>query len=427
MNNKKKIKINYIIIFLFSLLFLNVSCANKQLLNDNVNNKLENSSELIGKVETTIISDINNEDTLDDIEENVNDTIVVEEDNNAELLEQEITDNKEIKLVDKLVFAGDIYIAKRNINAYSEGGIEKVISADYQKIINKSDLFFANLEFCISDRGTAQEKTYTFVASPSVVNILKDAKIDCVNVANNHTLDFGVDAFLDTLKHLKDANIDYVGGGVNFDEANKTLIKTINGRKYAFITATCVVPSFKWIAKEDTPGLLSGYYGTYVTKAIKQIKDNNLDVDKIIVYIHWGKEKELLSNEEQKKLAHTFVNVGADLVVGSHSHTIQEIEYYNGVPIIYSLGNFIFGSTWTDTALLTCDFNYDENGESTGLKISMDLGTSGYEQVRPYTSISEKKAKLEEFIKNCINCKLDENGYIIENIEEEIMEEIVNN
>ena len=329
------------------------------------------------------------------------------------------------KNIDRIVFAGDIYINKKNINAYNDGGIDKIIQKDYQKFIDKHDLFFSNLEFCISERGIAADKTYTFIASPSVVNILKEAKIDAVNVANNHTLDFGVDAFLDTLDNLKNANIEYVGGGKNFEEANKTYIKNINGRKYAIITATCVVPSFKWIAKEDTPGLLSGYYGTYVSKAIKKIKESEEQIDKIIIYMHWGKEKELLSNDEQKKLAHAFVDAGADIVIGSHSHTVQEIEYYRNTPIIYSLGNFIFGSTWTETALLSCEFHYGDNEE---LKIKMNLGISGYEQVRPYTNY-EKSTKYNEYILKCINCEYDKNQYIVEKVlkDDEDINNIVNN
>lgn len=319
------------------------------------------------------------------------------------------TNNKDI---DTLVFAGDIYFSKRNINAYDDGGVYKVLQKDYIDIIDDHDFFVANLECCLTDADEASNKEFTFKVSPKYVSILKDMHIDLVTVANNHSMDFGEKGFLETIDSLNKVGIDYYGGGKDENEATKPYILEINGRKYALISATSVVPNVNWFANTERAGLNSGYYGNAVCNQIKTIKDK---VDKVIVYIHWGVEKDTVSNEDQQTMGRKFVDFGADLVVGTHSHRLQEVEYYKNVPIVYGIGNFIFGSTWTDTELLSVTFDYteDNNGNT---KIKLIPGTCGYELTAPLsTEQKQYKFVAENIITKSPTCTLDEDGYIIKN------------
>lgn len=313
---------------------------------------------------------------------------------------------------DTLVFAGDIYFSKRNINAYDEGGIHKVLSKDYIDIIDEHDFFVGNLECCLTDEEDASNKEFTFKVSPKYVSILKDMHLDLVAMANNHALDFGESGFIDTLNTVNSEGIDYVGGGIDEQDATKAYILSLNGRRYAIINATCVVPNVNWFAKDDRPGVNSGYYGTTVCNQIKAIKNK---VDKVIVYIHWGVEKDTISNEEQQTMGRKFVDFGADLVVGTHSHRLQEVEYYKNTPIVYGIGNFIFGSTWTDTEILSITFDYTDNLKG-DTKIKLIPGSCGFELTAPL-STEQKRNKFiaENIITKSPTCTLDEEGYIIKN------------
>lgn len=313
---------------------------------------------------------------------------------------------------DTLVFAGDIYFSKRNINAYDVGGINGVLDQKYIDIIDKHDFFVGNLECCLTDADEATDKEFTFKICPKYVSILKDMHLDLVTVANNHAMDFGEAGFLETLQSLQNEGIDYVGGGKDQTEATKPYILELNGRRYAIISATCVVPNTNWFATAEKAGLNSGYYGNAVCNQIKKIKDK---VDKVIVFIHWGVEKDTVSNEEQQNLGRKFVDFGADLVVGTHSHRLQEVEYYNDIPIVYGIGNFIFGSTWTDTEILSVTFDYSENdnGET---KIKLIPGTCGYELTSPLTTEQKQYKFIEEnIIPKSPTCALTDDGFIVKN------------
>ena len=318
------------------------------------------------------------------------------------------------KDVDSFAFAGDIYFSKRNINVYDNGNINNVLDQQYIDIIDSHDYFVGNLECCLTDADEATNKEFTFKVSPKYVNILNDMHLDLATIANNHVMDYGEKGFLETLDVLKDNGINYVGGGKDEQEATKPYILVINGRRYAIISATCVVPSVKWFAAEDRAGVNSGYYGNAVCNQIKAIKDK---VDKVIVFIHWGVEKDTISNEEQQTMGRKFVDFGADLVVGTHSHRLQEVEYYNDVPIVYGIGNFIFGSTWTDTELLSVSFDYTDSKKG-NTKIKLIPGTCGYELTLPLSTEQKRNKFIEEnIIPKSPTCRLDEEGYIVKNVE----------
>ena len=310
---------------------------------------------------------------------------------------------------DLFYFMGDVYLSKHPRSAYDEMGVKGIIDDSYQKLINSGDFIVANLECSITDKTSdAADKTFTFALPTKYVKAFKEIGINLFTMANNHILDYGVDSMLNSMKLLDDNGIQHIGVGRSIDEARTAYIKEIEGKRYAFIGASSVLPAESWKATYDNAGVFNGYNIADLCEEIKAVKPY---VDKVIVYMHWGRELEETSNDWQKQYARRIVNAGADLVVGAHSHTVQEIEYYNGVPIIYSLGNFIYGGTMRDTILLEASFDYsnDKNGQ---LQLRIYTGVSNYQKVRKDWNKEEIAVKIKNLQDRSSTCYIGDNGYI---------------
>ena len=173
-----------------------------------------------------------------------------------------------------LLFAGDIYFSNHVLNAYDRvGGIGGVLGESLRETIAESDIFMANLEFPFSDRGTqAADKQFTFRVSPSRVSILQEIGPDIVTVANNHALDYGTDALLDTCDTLDSAGILHVGSGKNLEEAKQPQIIEKNGKKIGFLGASRVFPTGGWAAGSSHPGMFSAYDTASVVQEIQKVK-----------------------------------------------------------------------------------------------------------------------------------------------------------
>ena len=384
----------YSLLFILILLCFFISCNYKQ----NENNLLFSSSN------SDINKSLNDETELN--EEKSKQNLV-----NNSLKYKKIYTKNENEI--NLLFSGDVLISRKTKIAYKNKGIKGIINQNYLNIINNNDAFIGNLECVISDKGEQEDKQWTFRASPSYVSILKDLNFDLMSIANNHTLDYGKTAFLDMLDILDDNQLGYVGGGKNYNEAINPFVIEANNKKIAIISTSIVLPSTSWVATKNNCGINDGYIDSVTRKQIINAKNN---YDKVIVFVHWGKEKEYIANKSQNKYAHLYVDAGADLVVGSHSHTIQNLEYYKGVPIIYSLGNFIYGSTSTETSLLNVSFSIDDYGQIDDTKIRLYPGTSFYEYTKAYDKDNKKKF-IYNLIFKSINCFYDEKTDCIYDLE----------
>jgi poly-gamma-glutamate synthesis protein (capsule biosynthesis protein) len=318
-----------------------------------------------------------------------------------------------------LLFGGDVYLSDHVLNAYNKaGGISGVLDSAYRQEIADADIFFVNEEFPFSDRGTqAADKQYTFRLPPEKVSIFQEIGIDGVTLANNHALDFGTDALLDSCAALDSAGIPHTGAGANLDAAKQAVTYEVNGRKIAIIGASRVFPQADWAAGANHPGMLTAYDPTVLLEQIRTLRQNQ---DIVIAYIHWGIEREETPNDLQKNLARQLIDAGADLVIGAHPHVLQGIEYYKGKPIIYSLGNFIFGSSIPRTALLKVTFepaSDGQSGEQTAVAaphLTLIPGTSA----SGYTHTLENESQKKEFINYMqsisFNVNIDENGDVFE-------------
>lgn len=284
----------------------------------------------------------------------------------------------------RFVFAGDILLSDHVLGAYHKAGsIDGVVDQTYQSVIDSSDVFMVNQEFPFSDRGTAAaDKQYTFRLPPEKVSLFQEMGIDIVTLANNHALDFGTDALLDTCATLDAAGIYRVGAGADLDEAKMPVIMDIKGKTIGFLGASRVIPVGSWNATSKSPGMLTTYDPTVLIEEIKKAREI---CDFVIVYVHWGIERDEYPQDYQRTMARQYIDAGADMVIGSHPHALQGMEYYNGKPIIYSLGNFVFGSSIPKTALLRADWD----GENLSLAFVPGTSSGGY--TRALTDEAQKE------------------------------------
>lgn len=250
-----------------------------------------------------------------------------------------------------LTFGGDTLLTRRigeQIDPFA--GIRPPLA--------ESDLAIVNLETAVSTRGRAQAKTFTFRSPPTFADRINAAGIDVVSLANNHSLDFGLDALSDTIDNLDRAGVAHVGAGSTLEEALAPATFEISGTSVAVLGASQIIPNGAWPATPTRPGIASA--GKHVINretqqllaAVRSAKEAN---DVVIVVMHWGIEGDPCPSVVQRQLGRLLRDNGATAVLGAHPHILQPIvrdiratpvgetdgEFDEGV-IAYSLGNFIW-------------------------------------------------------------------------------------
>ncbi len=319
----------------------------------------------------------------------------------------DVADEAEAEPVDmtaSIVFTGDVELSESVQANYDASGVDGVVAADVKSLMTDADICMINNEFCFSTRGEkAPDKQYTFRVDPGYVSLLTDMGVDIAGLANNHVLDYGHDALTDTFSTLSDAGIEYTGAGNSLEEASQLIIKTDDsGRKYGFLAASHVIPVGSWNVINSQPGEFCFYDETDLINAIEEADSQ---VDYLFVMVHWGVEHTTELEDYQVNDGHKMIDAGADAVIGMHSHCLQPIEYYNGKPIFYSLGNFIFNQTIKSGGGGAVEFAIDENNNLTYRIVPITAsGACTYVDADGYSYIDGISD----------NVKVDENGYISE-------------
>jgi gamma-polyglutamate biosynthesis protein CapA len=204
------------------------------------------------------------------------------------------------------------------------------------EITNSAEVTFGNLESPLSTRGMKGDQIYSFRGDPETVKGLVYTGFKVLNLANNHSYDYGKKAFEQTLEVLNKNNIKVIGAGKNVTEARVPAIFDLGDLKIAFLGYDLSPGAFP--AGKDHPGVAKARHA-WIIKDLEKAKEV---ADFVIVSFHWGIEYQDFPTEYQKSLAHMAIDCGADIVVGHHPHTFQGIELYKGKLIAYSLGNFVF-------------------------------------------------------------------------------------
>ena len=311
-----------------------------------------------------------------------------------------------------VAFAGDILFdpgyAVMSKLQQNGGQISAGIAPDLIEEMRSADIMVLNNEFPYSDRGTpTPEKQFTFRARPQTVSYLGDLGVDLVSLANNHAYDYGETAFLDTMDTLAQAGIAYVGAGRNLQEARRPVYYIINNMKIAFVAATQIErldnPDTKG-ATDTSAGVFRCWNGDNLLETVWEARQNS---DFVIVFLHWGTENQDTIDWAQEKQAPEVAEAGADLIIGAHPHCLQQISMVNGVPVVYSLGNFWFNSKTVDTGMVKVVLN--ENGLQSlqfipclqsGCKTSLVQG--------------EEKRRILNYMRGLSgSVQIDDDGYVI--------------
>jgi poly-gamma-glutamate synthesis protein (capsule biosynthesis protein) len=246
-----------------------------------------------------------------------------------------------------LLFTGDIMLSRSVGDTMKAKNDWTWPFARIASVTAAADITFGNLETTISTGGAKNGCTYCFRADPKSVAGLLLAGFDVLSVANNHMWDYGPQAFTDTLSYLAVNDISAVGGGRNADEAGAPVVRTVRGTRVAYLAFTDILPASA-TALPDRAGI-----NTWNEQRMReQVAQARTMADVVVVSFHTGTEYELIHNAMQERIYHAIIDAGADLVIGTHPHVVQDIEQYNGKWIAYSLGNFVFDQNWSDATRL---------------------------------------------------------------------------
>jgi poly-gamma-glutamate synthesis protein (capsule biosynthesis protein) len=207
--------------------------------------------------------------------------------------------------------------------------------------LKQAQIVFGNLEGPLTAGGTSEtNKQYIFRSPPDkVAPALARAGFNIVSLANNHMLDYGPQGLEDTRSALDKVGIQTVGAGRNLAEARASAIIMTQGMSVAFLAYSLTFPEEFW-AGANKPGTAFGHE-RYVREDVAAARRR---ADIVVVSFHWGTEGKTELRDYQIGLARAAIDAGASVVLGHHPHILQAVERYRQGVILYSLGNFVFGS-----------------------------------------------------------------------------------
>lgn len=314
-----------------------------------------------------------------------------------------------------ICFAGDINLDESwGTTQYMDAqpnGIYDCISKELIDTMQAADIMCLNNEFTYSTGGAPMEgKAYTFRAKPERVEILHQLGVDAVTLANNHVYDYGRDALLDTFSVLEEADIPYFGAGRTIQDAMKPLYLEVDGKTVALVAASRAEKNkMTPQADDENPGILRCYDTELFLQVIKEAKENS---DFCIAFVHWGTEYSFDLEQVQLSTGKEYLDAGADAVIGAHSHCLQGMEYYDGKPIIYNLGNYWFNEKTLDTMLVQLHFSGDDTETQLTVQI---IPAVQAEYKTTYASEESEQRRIYDFLERIsVNVDILDDGTVVE-------------
>ncbi|MFF1381931.1 CapA family protein [Arthrobacter sp. NPDC058288] len=245
----------------------------------------------------------------------------------------------------RLVFLGDVMLG-RLVNQQLRTVPPAFPWGDTLPVLAQGDIRFANLECVLADGGTPQPgKVFHFRSDTRNAAVLTAAGIDAVSLANNHVLDYGADAFRETLPALDRSGILHAGAGPDLEAAQRPAIRRAGQAAVGLIAFTDNQPD--WEAGPHRPGV---YYvpadgrqqgDARVRDLLALVRRTKARADLLVVSAHWGGNWGADVPSAHRDLARALVDAGADVVFGHSAHIFRGVELYRGRPLIYSTGDFI--------------------------------------------------------------------------------------
>ena len=309
-----------------------------------------------------------------------------------------------------ITFAGDILMDPGYSagDALTKRGAEGSFDEEALSIMRSADLFVVNNEFAFTSRGTAVSKQYNFRADPKNAQILKDMGADLVTLGNNHTYDYGEEGLLDTLDTLKAAGVPYIGAGKDFAEASAPAIYTVDGFRISLVNAESILFNSNppaQCAQEGKPGTFDCYRPEMLFEAVRKAKAES---DYCVAILHWGSEGKSTPNEKQLMLSRGAAEAGADLIIGGHPHVLQTIGRVGAVPVVYSLGNYLFHSGTYDTGVIQAVFRPSDKRLDTLRFVPMQC-----RNMKVFTLFDSEKERLLKYMRSLSpEVQINEDGII---------------
>lgn len=251
---------------------------------------------------------------------------------------------------------------------YAFSGLDDVFATD--------DLTVVNLECAASTSGSPTKRVFNFNCGPDPLPAIRRAGVDVVNLANNHGADYGFDALVETRRNAAAAGLLPVGAGINAEEAHQPAMIERGGWRIAVLGFNAVLPGESWLAGPDRPGMADGTNLETMAAAVRSADEK---ADLVVVTIHWGRELDLVPRDIELERAKAMIDAGADIIFGHHSHRLQPLEMYEGRPVAWSLGNFVwprFSLAGSRTAI--AQVTVEPDGSMSACLIPVDIVSHGH-------------------------------------------------
>ncbi|MCC3357366.1 CapA family protein [Bacillus sp. REN16] len=283
--------------------------------------------------------------TLNNVKANTNTASYTARNHDFKKTEQEFkpfTTSMTLSAIGDILIHSIVYNDANTGNGYDF----KPMIANVKDLLENADLTIANQETIVGGTEIGLSTYPSFNSPFEVADAFKDAGVDIVSIANNHTLDRGEKAIISATNYLNSIDIEYTGGYQSPEDKSRIRILNRNGINIAFLSYTYGTNGIPVPNGKDY--LVNLIDMELIKKDIKAAKEA---ADVVSVSMHWGNEYQLLPNDHQKQLAQQLADEGVDIIIGHHPHVLQPMDWLTGKDgnqtfVVYSLGNFLSGQMW---------------------------------------------------------------------------------
>jgi poly-gamma-glutamate capsule biosynthesis protein CapA/YwtB (metallophosphatase superfamily) len=248
--------------------------------------------------------------------------------------------------VHHLAFGGDLCTGKTLNTAIHDPAQAQAMFRDAPPILRDADLALVNSEGVIAgggriaDRGEPRPILYR--ARPELIELLRDAGVDVLNLGNNHAGDYGPDALHEQLDRLLVAGMDYVGGGRDAADARTPAYRRVGDTVVAIVGAD-LTGTTPYAATDDRPGSLVVDPKDAVAAFAPILAEARQHADLVFLTVHWGPNFAKAPTAEVRAVGRALIEAGFDAILGHSAHVPQGVELVDGKPILYDAGNFLAG------------------------------------------------------------------------------------
>ena len=276
---------------------------------------------------------------------------------------------------------GDVNLDPTFVRTFPKEGYE-IAWSGLDGLFNADDLTVVNLECSPGSGGSPWNKKWTFTCDEAAYESMRAAGVEVTNVANNHSADFGLDAMLTGLELLQASDLTPVGAGATPEAAYRAGVFEVDGWTVAVLGATAVGPeNGSWIVRDDRPGLAAA---TNVEAMAAAIRAADELADIVLVSVHWEEESQTTPPGWVRRLGEAYIDAGADGIFGHHSHRLNPLEWYEGRPIAWGLGNFVWQAYPTEAKrTAVAQFVFEPDGRIGACLVPVIIERTGHPVLQP--------------------------------------------